>query len=111
MTNKPKKPKKGFLDGYKKYDPTTEGYGSPESWRADFHQRMGFERSVEVCGSDDPFDILGLSKNATWTEVVKAYKKAIVTWHPDKHDCSPESSAMTIKICAAFEILEKKYGK
>ena len=40
---KTKKQKKGFLDGYKTYDPSIEGYGNPEKWKHAFNQRMGMK--------------------------------------------------------------------
>lgn len=38
--NKVKK-KRGFMDGYKTYDPVVSGYGSAKDWGAAFESVMG----------------------------------------------------------------------
>jgi len=66
------------------------------------------------------YDILGVSKTATNSELKKAYRKLAFHWHPDKNpDNIEEANARFQKISEAFEILndpEKrelydKYGK
>ena len=47
---KSNKPKKGFCEGYKTYNPTTEGYGDANQWKEAFNQRMGYDEAVNVLG-------------------------------------------------------------
>ena len=45
---KSNKPKKGFMDGYKTYDPATEGYGDATQWKQAFNQRMGYDEAKNI---------------------------------------------------------------
>jgi len=97
----------GFLDGYKTYDPRTEGYGDSSSWKEAFNRRMGFDEAVNVLSEDDPYVILGISKGATATEIKKAYYKMAMKWHPDKNPGKDTNEKMR-KIIAAYTFLTKK---
>jgi DnaJ-class molecular chaperone len=109
---KTKKAKKGFLDGYKTYNPNKEGYGSPDEWRSDFYERLGYEKAVEVLGEDDPLQILQISNiNPTWDEISRAYRKLILMWHPDRNPNNEDAVKMAKRVIAAFEVLEKRYKK
>jgi hypothetical protein len=114
---KTKKAKKGFMDGYKTYDPNTEGYGSPDEWRSCFYERLGFDKAVEVLGEDDPLQVMEISSiNPTWDDILKAYRKLLLKWHPDRWHNVSEAEAKEIlakakKVIAAFEILEERYKK
>ena len=33
----------------------------------------------------DPYEVLGISKGSTDAEVVKAFRKSALKWHPDKN--------------------------
>ncbi len=105
-TEKPKKKKRGFLDGYKTYSPKTEGYGNPDKWREAFFERLGFEKAVEVLGEDDPLVIFGLTKDASWKDVLSAYRVLARKHHPDLGGTKEGMQ----KINAAFEVLERRYG-
>ena len=50
------------------------------------------------------YEILELPKSATKAEITKAYRKASLTFHPDKSD-KPEDAAHFLKIQAAYEAL------
>lgn len=97
-----KKAKRGLLDGYKTYDPTVEGYGSPHEWKGAFGERMGLDEAKKEVGSDSPHGILGLSAQATWAEVKKAYRKLVMEHHPDKGG----DPAIFRKVQGAYEVLE-----
>jgi len=104
-SSKPKKPKKGFLDGYKTYD-TSQGFGSRTEWKNAFFERLGFEKAVEVLGDDDPLVLFGLTAQAVWNDVLLAYRKLAMQHHPDKGG----TKEMMQKINAAFEVLERRFG-
>lgn len=106
MSNKPKKPKRGFLDGYKTYD-TSQGFGSRAEWKAAFFERLGIDKALEVLGEDDPLVLFGLTATATWADVDKAYRKLAFKHHPD-HGGTKEAMQ---KVNAAYEVLEKRFGR
>jgi DnaJ domain len=57
---------------------------------------------------DDPYEILGVSKNATEIEIKKAYKKLALKHHPDKQGTEEgrvQATAVFAKISNAYEIL------
>jgi len=73
---------------------------------------------------DDPYEILGISEDATAADIKKAYRKLALRHHPDKQTCEKsreEATAKFSKISAAYEVLSdeeerrqhdlrKKYG-
>jgi molecular chaperone DnaJ len=55
---------------------------------------------------NDPYKILGLTKDATQEDIVKAYRNLASKWHPDKNPDNPsESTARFKERSRAFEIL------
>lgn len=68
-----------------------------------------------VMSSEDPYEILGVSKTATITEIKSAYRKLALKHHPDKirggADSKAEASQVFAKIGAAYEILSDKQKK
>jgi len=98
---------KGFLDGYKTYD-TGKGFGSPQQWQQAFKQRMSKEDATEILDNQEqtPYEILGVSANATQAEIKKAFRKLITQWHPDvnQHRIT-EAEEMSKKIIAAYSVL------
>lgn len=98
---------KGFLDGYKTYDPRTEGYGNSSEWKKAFNHRMGYDEAVNILSDDDPYSILGISKDATTIEIKKAYRKMAMRWHPDKNPDTDTNEKMK-KIIAAYTYLINK---
>lgn len=108
--NKEKK-KKGFMDGYKRYNPKKEGYGNPSQWTQAFNARMGFDEAKKTLGSKDPFEVLGLQSNATWDEIKSAYRKLAMKYHPDRNPGDLEVVEKFKEVQAAYEILEEKHGR
>lgn len=112
MKSKKKKKKKGFLDGYKTYDPNTEGYGDSEHWASAFKARMGIDEAKDILGDEDPMKILDINSTATWDEIKRAYRKLIIKFHPDKnHGKEAWATTMTKKINAAFTLIKDRRGK
>ena len=78
--------KKGFLDGYKTYDPETEGFGGPRQWRNAYHRRMGREEAREVLHGQrrTAHEILGVGIKAAKREILSAYRRLAMLCHPDR---------------------------
>lgn len=54
----------------------------------------------------DYYDILGVSKNASADEIKKAYRKAALEWHPDRHKDDKETAEKKFKeINEAYQVL------
>ncbi|KAL3985788.1 DnaJ domain family protein [Acanthocheilonema viteae] len=54
----------------------------------------------------DPYKMLDLKPECTDTEIVKAFRKAALKWHPDKNpDRKQAAQEMFLKISKAFELL------
>lgn len=63
----------------------------------------------------DPYQILGVTRDASQEEILKAYRLLATKYHPDKNPENPTESAEKFKqVCAAFELIgddqkRKKY--
>lgn len=54
----------------------------------------------------DYYDILGVSKSASSDEIKKAYRKAALEWHPDRHKDDKETAEKKFKeINEAYQVL------
>src|SRR6056300_320776 len=62
---------------------------------------------------EDYYEILGVSKNATASEIKKAYRKKAIQYHPDKNPDDTTAEAKFKKAAEAYEILgnEEKRSK
>ncbi|HBZ43914.1 MAG TPA: molecular chaperone DnaJ [Maritimibacter sp.] len=56
--------------------------------------------------SNDPYELLGLTKAATADDIKKAYRKLVRTSHPDLHPDDKGAEARFKLISAAYEILK-----
>ncbi|XP_038864678.1 LOW QUALITY PROTEIN: dnaJ homolog subfamily C member 16 [Salvelinus namaycush] len=67
---------------------------------------------VETANEVDPYNILGVTKSASQTEIKKVYKRLAREWHPDKNK-NEGAEDMFIKITKSYEILsnEEKRAK
>jgi len=59
----------------------------------------------------DPFDILGISKDATDREISKAYRAMSLRYHPDKNLGDPEAPDRFVKINKAYEALTDELSR
>jgi curved DNA-binding protein CbpA len=59
---------------------------------------------------DDPYQILGVSVDASASEIKKAYRKMALKYHPDKSP-DPAHNALFIKVSNAYEILSDEEAK
>ena len=58
--------------------------------------------------NDDYYNILGVSKNATDSEIKKAYKKLAIKYHPDKNPDNKEAEEKFKVISDAYSVLSDK---
>ena len=57
-------------------------------------------------GGKDFYDILGISRGASDSEIKKAYRKLAMKWHPDKNQDNKETAEKKFKaVSEAYEIL------
>jgi len=97
-----------FLSGYKKYNPTEEGYGDSWSWRKAFYQRLSPDEAKRILNEKDPYEILGIRHNATIEDIKKAYKREAMKWHPDRNPDNLEYATKRMQLInAAYCLLVK----
>ena len=59
----------------------------------------------------DPYEVLGIHRNATREDIKKAYRREAMKWHPDRNDNSLESVAQFHEIADAYNALSAKSPK
>lgn len=104
--------KRGFMDGYRTYDPRAEGYGNARAWTQEFRATMNLDEARRHVGAESPEAILGVRLGASWTEIKSAYRKAAYACHPDRCAVHGLSAAVATerfkRLLAAFTILEDR---
>ncbi|WP_249549174.1 molecular chaperone DnaJ [Anaplasma phagocytophilum] len=56
-------------------------------------------------GSDDYYDLLGVSRGASEEEIKKSYRKKVFDYHPDRNPGSKEAEEKFKKISEAYDVL------
>ncbi len=54
---------------------------------------------------DDPYKVLGISRDATKDEIKKAYRKKAKEYHPDLHPDDPEAAKKMNEVNEAYDML------
>jgi molecular chaperone DnaJ len=57
---------------------------------------------------DDPYELLGVSQDATEQEIQRAYRKLALKYHPDKNPDDPKAAERFKQVAEAYEILSDK---
>lgn len=62
---------------------------------------------------DDPYKVLGISRDATKEEIKKAYRARAKEYHPDLHPDDPQAAEKMNEINEAYDMLNnpEKYKK
>ena len=98
--------KEDFLGNYATYDPEHDGYGSSSEWKRNFSKRMSTEEAEDILDNDDPWTVLKVKRNASPSEIKKAFYSMAMYWHPDvSHEPVEKSTKMMQKINAAYSLL------
>lgn len=61
--------------------------------------------------SKEYYEILGISENATESEIKKAYRKKAMEFHPDRNPGNHEAEAQFKKINEAYSVLSDPQKK
>ena len=74
--------------------------------RMQMQQPAGLHRALSsAAGSDDYYGMLGLPKNASKSEVKKAYYKLAKKYHPDTNSGDPAAAKKFAELTEAYEVL------
>jgi curved DNA-binding protein CbpA len=68
--------------------------------------RTVFKGEMGIIMVRDPYEVLGISKNATKEEIKKAYHKKAREYHPDLHPNDPTATQKMNEINEAYDMLE-----
>lgn len=100
--SKEKKPKKGFMDGYKTYD-DRQGRGSRREWRNAWEE-MSHGDAEAALNKLDPLEVMGFQSMPTKAELDARYRELVKKHHPDMGGDAEEFK----KVQAAWTLLTEK---
>lgn len=100
-----KKTKLPFNQSKYKYNPATEGFGTPEEWAENFRTQVLGQESHQ----NEYQRTLGVSTDATRKEVRDAYIRLAMIHHPDKNPNDVAASTEKMRdLTAAYNYLYSK---
>eukprot|EP00096_Caligus_rogercresseyi_P009086 TRINITY_DN3020_c0_g1_i1.p1 TRINITY_DN3020_c0_g1~~TRINITY_DN3020_c0_g1_i1.p1 ORF type:complete len:331 (+),score=98.32 TRINITY_DN3020_c0_g1_i1:93-1085(+) len=66
------------------------------------------------CGEQNCYDVLGMTRESSKTEISKSYRRLAGKWHPDRFrspEEKAEAEATFLKIAAAYEVLKDEESR
>ena len=91
------------------YGTYTGERGSPQQWRRAFDEVWSYASSVDTSDikiGESPYAVLGLGNDATFDDAKNAFRKLVLTHHPD-HGGDKEKCRLVI---AAFKQIKDETG-
>lgn len=103
-------------DRYKTYEPSTDGYGSPDEWASKFKRYAEFLESPYEVEIPEYLKELYPPKNKkekfeTVDELNKWFRKELMKVHPDKAGDTKENNEKTRILIEKYERLKRKLTK
>jgi len=105
---KEKKPKKGFLDGYKTYD-TSQGFGSIKDWREAFERRMNFHNITAAEKESNKSIVQSLLDAKDYFALRNAYRDLMKRYHPDIAGNTVENKIASQLLNDTYFEMKKKF--
>lgn len=103
--------------GYGYGGSTGSGYGGSQSSGGSYGSYSGGSQS-SAKSKRDPYEILGLSKDATFNEIKKKYRELVKKYHPDilmgkgaDEEIIQEGTKKLQEINEAYKILKERFGE
>ncbi len=101
---------------YKKNTREKQGTYSHNNTRYNSGSSQSSPQDSKPLSLEDAYRTLGVSPDASWSEVKKAYKEKISKCHPDKvshlnEELQEKAEELTLKLNNTLEIIKRSNGK